>query len=302
MLSWKLCIAAAGLVVACGAIARAQTAPMVYIHDAPESSLDDRYLYEWEILHTALEKTRAKWGPYRMFPAEEMSEIRQRYELEHNTGKITVMYLGTTPGLERNLIAIHIPVDKDLEGYNVFLIRKDEQSRFDHVKSLDDLRQFTCGLGLGWIDVRILEANHFKVVTGSNYDGLFEMLVNKRFDVLLRSVVEVLDEFDERTLKLRDMRIESSVILFYPMPMYFWFAKTDEGRRLAQRAEEGMRMMIADGTFDRIFDDYESWKIVRLRLKERTIFRIPNPMLGPETPFADKKLWFDPETFVPHSR
>ena len=53
--------------------------------------------------------------------------------------------------------------------------------------------------------------------------------------------------------------------------MYFWFPKTDEGRRLAARAEEGMRMMIADGTYDRIFDRYQRSKIERLRLKEREV-------------------------------
>ena len=79
--------------------------------------------------------------------------------------------------------------------------------------------------------------------------------------------------------------------------MYFWFSKNDEGRRLAARAEEGMRMMIADGTYDRIFDKYQRSKILRLRLKERRMFKIDNPNVGPETPFADKRLWFDPKTY-----
>jgi membrane-bound lytic murein transglycosylase MltF len=79
--------------------------------------------------------------------------------------------------------------------------------------------------------------------------------------------------------------------------MYFWFPKTDEGRRLAARAEEGMRMMIADGTYDRIFDKYQRHKIEQLHLKQRRIFRINNPFLGPETPFNDKRLWFDPQTY-----
>ena len=38
-------------------------------------------------------------------------------------------------------------------------------------------------------------------------------------------------------------------------------------------------------------------EIERLRLKSRTIFRIANPFVGPETPFADKRLWFDPQTY-----
>ena len=271
--------------------------PMTYTYHPPESSLDVRYIYHWEILRTALEKTTPKWGPYKMVPSERMTEQRQAFEMKNKTGRLTVMYLSTTPDFERNLIPIHIPVDRNLGGYSVFLIRKGEQPRFDSVKSLDDLRKFTWGLGLGWIDVGILNANGFRVVTGSDYDGLFEMLVHKRFDVLLRAAIEVLDEVDRRKETLKDLEIEKNLVLYYPLPMYFWFPKTDEGRRLAARAEEGMRMMIADGTYDRIFDHYQRHKIEQLHLKTRKIFSIRNPNVGPETPFADKRLWFDPKTY-----
>ena len=270
--------------------------PMVYIYHPPESSLDVRYIYHWEILRTALERTTPKWGPYTMVRSERMTEQRQTYELKNHTGKLTVMYLSTTPDFERNLVPIRIPVDKNLGGYCVFLIRKGEQPRFDNVKSLDDLRKFRYGLGLGWIDVGILKSNGFTVVTGSDYEGLFDMLAQKRFDVFLRAAVEVLDEFEQH--KGKDLEIEKDIIFYYPLPMYFWFPKTDEGRRLAARAEEGMRAMIADGTYDRIFDKHQRWKIERLRLKERRrTFRIDNPFVGPETPFADKRLWFDPKTY-----
>jgi len=282
---------------AAAAVVGGPTPPMTYVYHPPESSLDVRYLYHWEILRTALEKTKAKWGPYRMVPSESMSERRQAFELKSASGKLTVMYLSTTPDFERTLIPIRIPVDRNLGGYCIFLIRDGEQARFNAVKSLDDLRRFSYGLGLGWIDVDILKANRFNVVTGSSYDGLFEMLVNKRFDVFLRAAVEVLDEYEQRRNTLKDLRIEDSIVFYYPLPMYFWFSKTDEGRRLAARAEEGMRMMIADGTYDRIFDQYQRHKIEKLHLRTRRMFSINNPFVGPETPFADKRLWFDPKTY-----
>lgn len=270
---------------------------MTYIYNAPESSLDVRYLYHWEILRTALERTTPKWGAYRMVRSGFMTEQRQAFELKNATGKLTVMYLSTTPDFEKTLIPIRIPVDKNLGGYCVFLIRNDEQQRFTSVHSIDDLHQFTYGLGLGWIDVGILKASSFKVVTGSSYDGLFEMLVHKRFDIFLRAATEVLDEYEQRKKALPALHIEDNILFYYPLPMYFWFPKTAEGRRLAARAEEGMRMMIADGTYDRIFDKYQRHKIEQLRLKERRIFKISNPFLGPETPFSDKRLWFDPQTY-----
>ena len=270
---------------------------MTYVYHAPESTLDVRYVYHWEILRTALEKTTPKWGPYRMVRSAFMTERRQALELKDATGKLTVMYLSTIPDFEQNLIPIRIPVDKNLGGYSVFLIRKDEERRFEAVRSAEDLRRITFGLGLGWIDVDILRAAGLTVVTGSSYDGLFEMLARKRFDVLLRAAVEVIDEYDQRKKLLPELRIEPHLILYYPLPMYFWFSKTEDGKRLAARAEEGMRMMIADGTYDRIFDKYQRRKIESLHLKRRTIIRIGNPFLGPDVPFADKRLWFDPQTW-----
>ena len=270
---------------------------MTYIHHPPESARDVRYLYQWEVLRTALEKTLATWGPYRLVAGDVMTERRQAYELRNATGKLTVMYLGTTPEFERELVPVRIPVDRNLGGYEIFLIRAGEQARFDAVRGLDDLKKFTYGLGLGWIDVEVLRSNGFNVVTGSSYDGLFEMLVNRRFDVFLRAAVEILDEYEQRKPEMHDLRIEDGLILYYPWPMYFWFANTPGGRRLAARAEAGMRIMLADGSYDEIFDLFQRSKIERLHLKTRTIYRIDNPFLGPETPLADKRLWFDPKTY-----
>ena len=107
------------------------------------------------------------------------------------------MYQSTTPEFEKTLTAIHIPVDKNIGGYRVFLIRKENKDKFNNIKTLDDLRKFNIGLGLSWLDVEILKANQFNVITGSNYDGLFEMLINNRFDIFLRGADEIIGEYDE---------------------------------------------------------------------------------------------------------
>lgn len=140
---------------------------MTYIYNGPESENDTRYVYHWEILGPALDKTKDKYGPYKIEPSEFMTEQRQAFELKKGSGKLTVMYLSTVPDFERNLVAIHIPVDKNLGGYCVFLIRTNNAAKFRTVHSLDDLRKFRYGLGLGWIDVDILKSNRFTVVTGA---------------------------------------------------------------------------------------------------------------------------------------
>ena len=275
---------------------------MVYIYNSPESENDIRYEYQWEILKTALEKTKAKYGPYKMIKSMVMSEKRQSNELMKATKTLSVMYLDTKPEFEKKLIGIHIPVDKNLSGYRIFLIRKVNKINFYKNLTIKQLKKFTYGLRSEWIDVAILQYNGFKVVTGSNYEGLFEMLVNKRFDVFLRSSTEIFDELEKRKEQFPDLYIEDSLCIFYPLPMYFWFSKTKEGKLLAARAEEGMREMIKDGTYNLIFDKYHRYKIEKLNLKNRKIYRIKNPFLVPETPFNIKKFWFDPHTYNPVKR
>src|SRR5437868_1887085 len=220
-----LCAATVALFLS-GPRAPAAEKVMTYVYHPPESPLDVRYQYHWEILRTALERTKTKWGSYRMVASARMTEARQRYEIEHATGKLTVMYLSTTPEFESTLVPVRIPVDKNLGGYCVFLIRAEDQPRFRKVKTIEDLRGFTFGLGLGWVDVDILRSNGFNVVTGSSYDGLFEMLVHKRFDLFLRAAPEVLDEYTQRKKALPDLAIENGILFYYPLPMYFWFPKS----------------------------------------------------------------------------
>jgi hypothetical protein len=274
------------------------SSPMLYIYNGPESTQDKRYSYHWEILKTALDRTIKKYGPYQMLPSKSMTEQRQAFELEHSTGKLTVMCLGSTPEREKRLLPVRIPVDKNLNGYELFLIRKEDSQKFKAIKNLNQLKNFRFGLGLGWIDTEILRKNGFKVITGSNYNGLFEMLLNGRFDVFPRSADEILAEFEARKIKMPNLMIEESILLKYPLPMYFWFPNTDKGKELAKRAEEGMKIMIADNTFDRIFSKHQSDKINRLKLKNRKIFKLNNPFIAAGTSFKDKKLWFDPQTYI----
>ncbi|OYU99902.1 MAG: hypothetical protein CFE45_11230 [Burkholderiales bacterium PBB5] len=283
-------------------VAPLMAAPMHYRHNAPESPLDRRYVYHWKVLETALEKTRATHGDYVLEPGEVMTEARQLFELERATGSLTVVYQGTTPVIERTLWPVRIPVDRDLVGYRVLLVRRERLDQFASVRSVADLKTVTFGFGLGWLDGDVVRANGLRVVTGSSYEGLFDMLNNGRFEAFPRGAVEILDEWQARRERYPELAIEPSLLVYYPMPMYFWFARDDVGRSLAERAEAGMRLMIADGSYDRLFAEYQDQTIVALGLKHRRILRLSNPLLGPETPLQDRRLWFDPTTYQPGGR
>jgi len=285
-----------------GANPRCAEATMVYILNGPQSADDHRYDFHVEILKTALEKTTAKFGPYRLDLSASMSEARQTLELKAASGKLNVMYLGTSPELEHDLIPIRIPVDKNLSGYFVLLIRSHDARRFQHVRTPSDPKESSFGLGDDWLDNLVYQHNGLKVTKGSDYNGLFEMLLNRRFDAFPRSGVEVMQEYQQRKPSMPELAIEETLLLYYPWPMYFWFSKNPEGVRLSTRAAEGMWSMIEDGTYDKIFDKYFRADIERLNLSKRQLIEMSNPRLTPETPLQDKRLWFNPAKSAPDSK
>jgi hypothetical protein len=262
------------------------------MHQGPESVGDKRDEYYWQLLDAALRRTTQRWGDYRVVAAPMMNGLRAIEQLEFN--KLNVIARTTTQKLEDSLRPIRIPLDKGLLGYRVFLIRRDMQARLDGVRSLDDLRQFSIGQADFWADATILRNSGFKVVTGDRYEGLFPMLTAGRFDLFSRSVAEVTAELQVRQQQFPDLVIEKRLLLYYPMPRYFFVRRDAAGEQLAQRIEDGFNMMIKDGSFDSLFNARKASFEKVLNLKERRLFRIPNPLLPDQTPLNNAKLWYAP--------
>jgi hypothetical protein len=84
------------------------------------------------------------------------------------------------------------------------------------------------------------------------------------------------------------------LLLYYPLPRYFFVARSPAGEALAKRVEAGLNRMLADGSFDQMFNAYKKPILQRLKLGSRRLLRIANPTLPSDTPLARKELWFDP--------
>lgn len=228
--------------------------PMTYIYHRDEGDIDVRNQYLWRVLRGALEHTRAAYGDYVLEPSIAMHEKRRIYVLENNEAGINVSLFPAQRGLDDKLTAVRIPVDRGMLGYRVLLIRESEQAVFSAVRSLDDLKKVRFGLLSWWEDVPIMTNAGLTVVPGTSYEGLFKMLGAGRFDALSRSSSEVVQEFEVRGKDLPGVAIEKHLLLHYPMPAYFWFPNTDDGRRRAERVRVGLTEMMKDGTLQSLFD------------------------------------------------
>ncbi|MFB9244846.1 hypothetical protein [Massilia antarctica] len=259
--------------------------------------IDSRYDYDWAVLRVAMEKTVPGFGAFgqRQSPVA-MSPSRIVQEMSVAAGRINVFVRASSPELEKQFLPVRLPVDRGLLGYRLLLIRQDERSRFAQVKTVADLRPLRAGLGQGWADIPVLQGAGISVVEGSNYAGLFAMLEAGRFDFFSRSADEALREFDERRDQYRQIAIEPTLLLHYPLPRYFFLRRDAQGTLLAQRIEAGMEMMIRDGTLNALLQQYKGDIIARAAMKQRRVIRLSNPRLTPETPLSRTELWFNPLT------
>lgn len=269
----------------------------VYIYPRPESPRDTRYAYEWALLAAALDASSPEYGPYVMQPsAMPMNQARAAQELQTGRGHITVFARGTLPELEASLLPLRIPLDKGLLGYRIFLIRAEDQPRFAAIRTLGELRRLAAGQLDTWEDVRILRSASFPVVTGSDYEGTFKMLGDRRFDFFPRGPDEAYREYDERHAAEHGLAVEKTLMLHYRSARYFFFPRSPDGQRLAARVKLGLTRMQKNGRFDALFRQYKGALIERAGLRQRRIFDIGSGGMSPQTPFLQKELWYDPLT------
>jgi ABC-type amino acid transport substrate-binding protein len=259
----------------------------------PAVKVTDTRVYESELLREVLEKTVDEYGPYRIQFSKSFYNP-QRAEIELKKGsEVTIDGLTlTSVSMQDEFITIPFPLMKGVLGYRIFLIHQKDQEKFANIKTLDELKQLRIGQGVGWGEVPILKHHGFKVVTGKDYDRLFEMLIAGRFDYFSRGISEALPEYNLHKGRLPDLWIEETILLYYPYPVYYFVNR--QHPELAERVQRGLQLMLEDGSFDEFFLKYHDSMLEQAQIKDRKLFTIDNPFLPADVPYDRKELWFDP--------
>ena len=251
----------------------------------PEFEGDHRSDYALRLLQLAFSETGVN---YRIQAAEfPMSQERQVRELAAGR-TIDVAPIPSSPEREARLLAIRIPINKGVLGWRLGLIRKGDQGSFTGVKTLADLKGVRLAQGQDWPDTEILEANGINVITAPSYEGLFKMLEVKRFDYFPRSIMEI---WDEQANVADTLQVEPHLALHYLYDAYFMVNRNNT--KLAQEIRNGLEKAIADGSFDKLFQEYYGERLRKARLETRTVIELNNPLLTPGTPVDRPELWYD---------
>lgn len=260
-------------------------------YSAGEVIDDSRYQYYWDLISAALDITRSRYGRVTLVPvSERMNGDRVVNEIRSG-GRVDIMVRATSRKLENTLLPVRIPLDKGLCGYRLFLLRSQDQSRLARVTSLAGLGAFSIGQQDNWVDVDILRDAGLNVVTANHYEGLFAMLNLGRFELLPRGVNEIGREYAVFKTRYPGMVIDSSLLLYYPLPRYVFVPPTPEGRQLAARLEEGLRLLQANGEFERRYQSFKAAVLAGINLSGRRVIRIPNPYLPEATPLRVSAFW-----------
>ncbi|MCR6653740.1 MAG: diguanylate cyclase [Cellvibrionaceae bacterium] len=265
------------------AVVYAQSVTQVKVVSRGDENAD----YAIEMIKLGLEKAGRRFELIVQDGA--LSAPKMREELL--AGNIDIIWVATNLDMEQNALPVRVPLYKGLLGHRLLIVHKDNAHLFDRVQSMEDVRRFTYGQGVGWPDTAIMQANGMKVVPATKYEGLFHMVDGKRFDAFPRGIHEPWGEVQKH--KELELTVDTNIMLVYTMPYYLFVAPNRP--ELAADIERGLLRAIDDGSFDeKLFNNPMVQMVLKYsNLKNRRIFKLQNPELPPKTPLDNPKLWLD---------
>lgn len=259
----------------------------------PESNTDIRFEYPLAIIRASLDATVKEYGSYKLIPVFRLNNKRAQAPDYVSTLDNFLFDAAISSEREAVLQSIKIPTSKGIFGYRVFIINKKDQPIFDKITSIEDLKKISFGQNDSWLDYLILKDAGFNVIAGNNYDGLFSMLAGGRFQAFPRGINEAYKEVEQKKKEFPELTVEKNICLYYPLPRYFYTSKNN--KLLIERMTKGMEIIIANGTFDKIWTKYNIQSINQSELKKRKIFYIENKYLPPDILKNTKKYMYNIE-------
>lgn len=243
----------------------------------PANLQDTRGEYETKLLALALDKTTATHGKITLIPAPlGITNSRARENMRKNTHPNFVRSFAYRSEFADDPDFAHIafPIYRGLLGYRICFVSEKAMALTAQVKTLEQLKKFTHGQGIGWTDTEILRSAGFKVLEVTHYESLFKMISINRVDLFCRGISEYLSEY-EKFKEAYNLNVVKNFAIYYAFPLYFYSNK--KNKAILQRIELGLKMAYEDGSFMQLWQQSFSESIRKADLSNRTIFRIENP-------------------------
>lgn len=256
------------------------------------SSINTEQDYVYQLLQLALANSESRYGKCSLHLLDNKLPLKR---IEHMLGfdrGIDIGAFTVTEDREQRFLPIRIPISKGLRGYRVSFIKKGDQTRFDGVNQVRDLKNFTAGQGDGWADSKIFKYNNLPVVEAGSINTIIDMLSYQRFDYFPRGALESVFELDE--FKNKPVELESNLLLIYPSLTVFYVNK--DNKLLRDRLEFGLNTAIDNGQFEQFFNSHpiSVEALTLLNLDKRKKLFLCNPYLPKWVPLMQDKYWLQP--------
>lgn len=243
----------------------------------------ERYTYGQQLLTLALSKLDQN---FEIRTPNELEMNEARGELEVIAGDLDLQWMSTTTERESKMTAVKVPIYRWILGLRLLLIQNERASELGKIQNLSDLQQYTGAHGTHWGDLPVYAANNLKVQSLVKYESLFKLLELGRVDYFHRGLNEIWNEYE---LHKQSLTIADNVMLFYPLPVYFFVSK--HRPQLAKQIEQGLTIALEDGSFKAHFLNYHSEFINKGQLETRKLISLKNPDLPAGTPDIDSSWW-----------
>lgn len=265
-------------------------AELVVSYRAPETSSDNREAYNIELIALALEKTKAKYGDYKMQAMPQMNHPRSMYAISVDMFPNILLEVSYNDKYLKydQLTYIAFPVDLGSIGHRICFSRKALTPELRKIQRIEDLKRYNFGLGAGWEDVEIMRRNGFHVTVVNNYDSLFRLTAAGRVDLFCRGAIEVKSEYG----KFRNiLDYDNGFSISYRLPRFFF--TNAKNVVLKKRMEEGLQLAYEDGTLACLWSKHYADSIKFVALNTRKDFGIENPFISLLPKKYDQLVYFE---------
>lgn len=239
--------------------------------------------YELAVLRLLLDRTAASHGPCRLEAAAAMTQSRAFLQL--GNGELDVASSVTTPEHESQALAVRVCLYRGLVGIRLPIALKRRRAELQGITSLEQARRLRLAQVESWPDTQILKANGWPVQAIARRDSFPALLERERIDLFALGAIEVFPIVDA----LPQLAVVDGWLIAYPAPLYFFVSPGQP--ELAARLRKGWELVLADGSFVALFEQWVGPQLQRAALNDRRWLKLHNPDLPPETPLQDDRLW-----------
>lgn len=240
-----------------------------------------RQTYERQVLETLLDATADQYGPWQL--TESLAEYPGNEEALVFTEKghdLFVTIAGNQNFAEDDMIVVPYPLTRNLLGYRVAIIREADADRFSALDTPEQVQQLIHGIPETWSDATIFRHNGYEVAEEGDFEDIFDRLAAGRFDYSAYGANEVLGVYERRASQREGLSIDENLLFFYPFPLVFYI--NPERTDLAERIEVGMKDIMRSGELDAIYNQHYGTIVADLRLDQRQIIILENPLIPEE--------------------